>query len=177
MKTVCGTYNTEDTYRNFISTTEKEEIDWQIVHIQKHFFGCVPYTHLQAWHSQSHILGGHTGKMESVQCHLRCGLSKRLRSNDSHTLSRSHQCRLESTSDFTQQPLEGLLVQSVLAQHTFGGQLGTQQHLEQEGGVATSLRVWNVRDIHGVAQFANLLNYLNGEAGEARVTRSPDTHI
>ena len=76
---------------------------------------------LHARHTLSALLCTHTGKVESVEGHLRHRLTKRLRGNAAHGLARITDGALELCLNFANDPVKCLLVEAVVRKHALRG--------------------------------------------------------
>mmetsp|Transcript_52152 Transcript_52152/g.127337 ORF Transcript_52152/g.127337 Transcript_52152/m.127337 type:complete len:265 (-) Transcript_52152:3074-3868(-) len=94
---------------------------------------------LHAGHAFGALLGAHTSKVEGVERHLRHGLAQGLRGDASHTLAWVDDCALELGLDLAKDPVEGLLIQSVVQQHPLHRKRAAQHDGEQMCGVVARL--------------------------------------
>mmetsp|Transcript_6767 Transcript_6767/g.19787 ORF Transcript_6767/g.19787 Transcript_6767/m.19787 type:complete len:242 (-) Transcript_6767:3118-3843(-) len=115
----------------------------------------------QTRNSKGHILGRHTGVMESVQSHLCRGLPNALRRNDTNVFARVSQSLVEFLLDLTSKPVECFCRQPVLLADLLRCKGGPQVHFEQGRRIFLSLLTQGVVSLHNLDTFLDFFDLLN----------------
>jgi hypothetical protein len=90
---------------------------------------------LETGHTQSDVLGGHTGVVKGVEGHLGGGLTDRLGRQRPDHFACLGLGLLEAGLDLADEPVEGLLGHLELLGDALGGEVGAQEDLHEGGGV------------------------------------------